>query len=99
SLQQLPDEVRPFVERMLSGQNNEQGFGGAFGLRDLEAELEGVLPRELGNFRPRGGAQRSPFEQQEDSLRKRMEQLEKRLQQLQKRLDNGEPALPLDKTT
>lgn len=99
SLQQLPDEVRPFVERILSGQNNLQGIGGTLGLRDLEAELEGVLPRELGNFRPRGGAHRQPFDRQEDSLRKRMEQLEKRLQQLQKRLDNGEPALPLDKTT
>lgn len=102
SLKQLPDEVRPHVERMLrvrnGGQNGLQGFGGAFDIRDFNAELEGILPRGLGGFRPQGGLDRRSFDQQ-DPLRKRMEQLEKRLQQLQKRLDNEETALPLDKTT
>jgi len=105
ALQQLPDELRPHVERMLTGQHGFlDGFGGAFDLRDLNAELEGILPRGLGNFRPQirpqGGVHRGPLDRQEDPLRKRMEQLEKRLQQLQQRFDNGEqPPLPLDKTT
>ena len=99
ALQQLPDDVRPYVERMLKGQNNLRGFGGAFELGDLQEELEGILPRGLGNLRPQGDNIRDDFFQQENQLRKRMEQLEKRLQQLQQRFDNGEPAISLDKTT
>jgi len=100
SLKQLPDDVRPFVQRMLNGQNNFQGFGDAFDFGDLNAELEGLLPRGLGGFGQRGeGIRRRHFNQQElnqqeDQLQKRMEQMEKRLQQLQERLDNGGPALP-----
>ncbi|MGI9430545.1 MAG: PDZ domain-containing protein [Bythopirellula sp.] len=95
ALQQLPDDVRPFVERMLNGQNNFQGFGGAFDFRDLNAEIEQLLPRGLGNFRPPVADRlRGQFQQQEDQLKQRMEEMEKRLQQLQERIESDGPALP-----
>ncbi len=110
AIKELPDEVRPHVERMLQGQNNRQGFGGALGggfdMRAFEAEMEGVLPRGLGGFdgfeglergRP-GELQRRKFEQQ-DPLRKRMEQLEKRLQQLHPKTEKEDPELLQDQTT
>ena len=52
SLKQLPGDVRPFVEQMLNGQNSFRGFGGgAVDFGDINAELEGLLPRGLGGLR------------------------------------------------
>jgi hypothetical protein len=38
ALQQLPDDVRPFVEQLLARQNQAQALG------DMNAQLEGILP-------------------------------------------------------
>jgi membrane-associated protease RseP (regulator of RpoE activity) len=94
SLQQLPDDVRPFVERMLNGQRNVARFGQAFDMGGLNAEIEQFLPRGLGKFRNQADGMRNQFQQQEDQLKKRMEIMEKRLQQLQERFESGGPALP-----
>ena len=75
SLQQLPDDVRPFVEQMLRGQGNN--LGGASPL-DLNAELQRIMPRGFGDF---GGAAAG------DPIADRIEQLERKLQDLQKRLE------------
>jgi len=114
SLEQLPDDVRPFVERMLNRQNNAQGFGGAFGKRfggdidfgELGAELQEFLPRDLGDFRGLGEQrlrrQRDPGPgqaKQRDEMQQRMERLEKRLIELQEKFNNEGPALLNDKTS
>ncbi|MEM8946859.1 MAG: PDZ domain-containing protein [Planctomycetota bacterium] len=95
SLEQLPDDVRPFVERMLNGQGNVQafggnggnGFGGDFDLGNLNEEIEKFLPGGLGgldNFRDRP---RRNINRQELELRQRMERLENRLKELQGRFE------------
>lgn len=97
SLKQLPDDVRPFVQRMLKGQGNIQGFGGNFqgfdgnfDMGNLNEEIEKFLPRNLGGFERFGNGPRDRFNQQEQQLKQRMEQLEKRLQELQGRFETGE---------
>ena len=77
SLKQLPDDVRPFVERMLQGQND---LGGAMGFGDLEAELQDLVPRGLGGFERRGLG--------EDPTKKRIDELERKLQELMERFDD-----------
>lgn len=72
TLNQLPEDVRPMVEQMLSGKRNL--LGGGFS-RDLNTELQRVLPRGLGGAA--GG----------DPVTDRIEQLEKKLLDLQKRLE------------
>ncbi len=100
SLKQLPDDVRPFVARMLKGQGNMQGFGGRFqpnvrgnfDFGNIEQEIEKFLPRNLGGLERFGVAPQERFNQQERQLQQRMEQLEKRLQELQGRFEQGDPA-------
>ncbi len=80
ALDQLPDELRPQVERML---NNPQGLGGAhFDFNNINKELEELLPRGLGGF----GSARQP-NRLGDPMLERMEQLERRLEALNKRLN------------
>ena len=89
SLEQLPADVRPFVERMLNnrqgnvrafGGNLPNGFGGDFNFGNIEQELERVLPNGLGRFdRPRVPNRLG------DPMLERMEQLENQLKALQRR--------------
>ncbi len=85
SLEQLPDDLRPFVERMLRGQPNLQGFEGGirggFDLGDLDAQLREVLPRNLGDFGPQGDALRRQFEQREKRTQQREQMIQKRMKQ------------------
>jgi len=101
SLQQLPDDVRPFVERMLKGQGNAPGFGGeGINFGELGEELQEFIPRGFGGFQPRIERRfRRQREPGEDEMQQRMQQLEQQLQQLQQRFENGEPAVPLEKTS
>lgn len=102
SLNQLPDDVRPFVKRMLKGQGNRQVFGGGgqagfgdnFGMGNIEQEIEKFLPGKLGGFDRFGNQPNGRFNQQESELKKRMERLEQRLQELQGRFEEDlvEPA-------
>lgn len=101
SLKQLPDDIRPFVQRMLNGQGNAQGFGGNFqgfngnfDFENLNEEIEKFLPRNLGGFERFGNGQNRRFDLQELELKERMERLEQRLQQLQGRFEEDlvEPA-------
>lgn len=78
ALDQLPDDVRPFVERMLRGQG-VRVFGGEIPF-DFNAELQRVLPRGLGG------------EVDDDPIAQRMKELERKLQDLQKRLEQ-DPAV------
>lgn len=82
SLKQLPEELRPFVERMLNRQGEQQN---ALGL-DWEAELENLLPRGLGGLH-----REPPFHA--DEISKRMQRLEQQLQELRKQLSEQEPDL------
>jgi hypothetical protein len=83
SLKQLPDDVRPFVERMLGGREKFRGFrGGDFDFGDINAGLEGILPRRLGGLARGGGADQAP-----DRMQQRIDKLEKKLQELMRRLD------------
>jgi len=94
SLKQLPRDVRPFVERMLNGQNNFRGFrGDGFDFGDFNAELEGILPRALGGIRPSldGMGLGAGQEPAPDPMRKRIDELERKMQRLMKRIDE-EPA-------
>ena len=87
ALKQLPDHVRPFVERMR--QRPALGFGdgfgqGAFGQRfDFGDNLEGVLPDALGGF----GRERAVDQERDDEILKRMEQLEQQLDALRKKIE------------
>lgn len=81
ALAELPEDVRPFVERMLRGQGmgmgnfNMQGF-------DLNADLLEGLQGRFGNV----------GQEAEGRIANRIQELEKKLQALQKRLD-AEPAV------
>lgn len=97
SLQQLPDDVRPFVERMLNGQANVEMFGGGGGFDfgnvdfgNIEQEIEKFLPGDLGGLERFRERQRPRFDEREAELKQRMEKLEKRLQELQGRFENEE---------
>lgn len=102
SLKQLPDDVRPFVQRMIKGQNrfqgfdgNMQGFGGGFDMEDFNEEIEKFLPGNLGGLERFGVAPpRRNLDRQELEMKERMERLEKRLQELQGRFEEEvvEPA-------
>lgn len=87
SLKQLPEDVRPFVERMLHGQAMMNGFD--FG--DLDLQLQKVLPRAMDDFQLRNKALQERFQAQEKQLQERMKQLEKQMQQMQKRIEGFKP--------
>lgn len=83
SLKQLPDDVRPFVERMLNGQGNAQAFGGeGIDFGELGEELQDFLPRGLGGFQRARRPDRFG-----DPVLERMEQMERRLEELNNRLN------------
>jgi membrane-associated protease RseP (regulator of RpoE activity) len=94
ALAKLPDDVRPFVERMLAGQQP----GGAT-VQLFDGDLGGILPNGLGQFDVDVDAQfGEALEQRAEALHKhaeeasrkmmqRMEEMEKRLQQMQQRLE------------
>ena len=91
SLKQLPDDVRPFVERMLNGQNRMQGFGGGgFDFNNIEKELQGLIPRGMDGF----GRARRP-DRLGDPMLERMEQMERRLEELNNRLNLNKPRMEL----
>jgi len=78
SLDQLPDDLRPFVERVLRGQSGGMQF--QFGDLDWEAEFNHWLPDRLRGL-DRPGIPR-------DRILERMEEMEQRLQELQQRFQN-----------
>jgi len=84
SLEQLPADLRPFVQGMLQGNGRAPGNLGF----DWEAELEHLLPDGFGGLN-RGLGQRSApaATPQEQEINQRVEQLEQELRKLQKRLD------------
>ncbi len=75
SLNQLPDDVRPFVQRMLRGQNVPQPFD--IQPPDFDAEMQDLLPPRLGGL-PRAA----------DPTQKRIEALEQKLQKLMQDLQD-----------
>jgi len=77
SIERLPEELRPYVQRMLQG-NEAQGANLGF---DWEAELENLLPRGLGGFH-----QQPKPDLREAELLERMKRMEQELRELQKRL-------------
>jgi len=83
SIDRLPEELRPYVQRMLQG-NEAQGDDLGF---DWEAELEGLLPRGFGGLQRRRDQQPAPAATpQEQEINQRMKRLEQELRELQKRL-------------
>jgi len=86
SLEQLPEELRPFVQGMLRGHGAARGNQGF----DWEAELEHILPDGFGRggFGGRGGPRPVPkMTPQEQEILQRMERMEQELRGLQKRLE------------
>ena len=77
SLAQLPEALRPFVERLLSGPDAAP--------LSFQAELNDLLPGRLGVFGLGAGQPAA-----RDPVLERMEQIEKQLQALQKKLDAAE---------
>ena len=83
SLEQLPADLRPYVERLLRDNGEVQGQPGF----DWEAELEHILPDGMGRMQRRLGRRPAPVATpQEQELSQRMERLEEELQALKKRL-------------
>ncbi|MCA9229072.1 MAG: PDZ domain-containing protein [Planctomycetales bacterium] len=81
SLEQLPEDLRPFVQRMLQGNaapQNNLGF-------DWEAELENFLPEGFGELQRRRDRRAAPSPAEQE-IQERMERMERELQELQKRL-------------
>ena len=94
SLQQLPHDIRPFVERMLRGQAGRVRWGGA--PLDLEGELRMLLPPRLEDWAVGAGSEIAPDPMQKrlnerfglDPMQKRMEKIEKQLEQLKHQLQD-----------
>ena len=84
ALEQLPEEVRGYVARMMQG----PGQFGQFNL-DLQKEMEHLLPGQFGQFfqAPVPGPN---LEGQQDPVLQKMEELERQLEELQKRLEETE---------
>lgn len=83
SLEQLPEDLRPFVQDMLQG---NQAAPGNLGF-NWEAELEHFLPERFGALQRRMEQRPVPAATPaEQEMRQRMERLEKELHELQKRL-------------
>jgi hypothetical protein len=91
ALKELPDDVRPFVERLLQSQRPGAGmFQGMLG-----GNLEDVLPDNLGNFQFRlNGEQAEALQRRAERASERMleriEQLEEQLQELEQHFDHQE---------
>lgn len=82
ALAKLPDDVRPFVERMLAGQG--QGLG-QVDLGQFQFQMpQGVLPDQLGNFNL--DQQQKTFEKANEQLQQQMEKMQKQLDELNERL-------------
>jgi hypothetical protein len=90
ALKQLPEDLRPMVERVLP-----QGQSGMFSMQfDITKGLEELLPRVLGDYG--GGVISAPLTkplQQEMELSERLERMEKDLRKLQERLLEKEPVI------
>jgi hypothetical protein len=103
ALAKLPDDVRPFVERMLAGQQ-----GGGATLQLFDGNLGGILPNGLGQFdvdvegqvrealqqraeafNKRAEAMNQQAEEMSRNMMRRMEEMEKRLQEMQERLERA----------
>jgi hypothetical protein len=95
AIAKLPDDVRPFVERMLAGQQ----AGGAQ-LQLFNGDLGGILPNALGQFEVDINGQAEALQQRAEALNnraeemnrnmmRRMEEMEQRLQQMQQRLERA----------
>jgi membrane-associated protease RseP (regulator of RpoE activity) len=82
ALSKLPEDVRPYVEQMLNGQNGNLPFG----------NLQNLLPNQLGRFDFQAGGQ--GLEDANQQLMKQMEQLQRQMDELQQRLEKELPAAP-----
>ncbi|RIK83209.1 MAG: hypothetical protein DCC67_06145 [Planctomycetota bacterium] len=79
ALKQLPEDVRPFVQKMLAGSKP-----GPAGLPRFDFDLEGVLPEEMGQFDAGGAGKR--VQEANKRLREQIEQLEQRMRQLEEQM-------------
>ena len=91
ALKKLPDDVRPFVERLL----HRQGPGAGMFQGILGGNLDEVLPDQLGRFNFRFDGQQAEAlerraEQASQRMLERIEQLEKQLKQLEGHLNHEE---------
>jgi membrane-associated protease RseP (regulator of RpoE activity) len=87
ALNKLPEDVRPYVEQMLNGQNGNFEFG----------NLQNLLPNQLGHFDFQGQGQ--GLEDANQQLLKQMEQLQRQMDELRQRLDQDLPAAPANPQT
>ncbi|QDT01352.1 S1C family serine protease [Adhaeretor mobilis] len=96
SLQQLPEELRGPVERMLRGQaRRDNRGGGGFDGGGFNGGLAEELEQEMEEFfRPRRGINipEAPRNENEQRMLNRMRELEQRMQEMQRRLDQEDEA-------
>lgn len=106
-MDQLPDDVRPFVEQMLGG----HGHGGPMQFHFDMSQLQELLPDHLGNFDANDAAQRAreaadrvraraertraQADAQQEQMLQRMRQMEERLRQMQEQMENLTPPEPV----
>jgi membrane-associated protease RseP (regulator of RpoE activity) len=100
AIDELPDDVRPIVERMLQGPQQGQALLRQFGLGDIRRDLEAALPNRLGRFDLNVNPERAEAlgrkaDAATERLLKRMEDLEKHIEKLQRQIDEE---LPADRT-
>jgi membrane-associated protease RseP (regulator of RpoE activity) len=90
AIKNLPDDVRPFVERLLASQQ-QGGAGNWEGV--FNRNLEGILPDGLGRFNhdlhERAAELGGRAEQLNRDMMQRLEEMEKRIEELQQQLEHG----------
>jgi hypothetical protein len=79
SLQQLPEDLRPFVEQMLG---QAQGGTGTFNIPIPPHGMPGMMPGTSGMMPQMG-------DDQENRLQERLDAIEQQLKDLEQRLDSG----------
>lgn len=84
SLEQLPEEVRGYVEQLLGG-----GMLGEFNF-NFQKELEQLLPNQLGQFLQAPPLPGPGVGAEQDPVLQKMQELERQLKELQQRLEESE---------
>jgi membrane-associated protease RseP (regulator of RpoE activity) len=92
AIKKLPDDVRPFVQQMISGAapgQLRQPGGLHFDMKDLEQLVPHELRQAEGVVRQRAEDARERTEAASERLLKRMEEMEQRIQDLQQQLEEN----------